>query len=219
MNKDKITAVIFDFDMTLVDSAHAVTECMNMLADEKGMRRVSEDEMRALIGLPLEDEWRKLWGYFEPEWVNYYREKFVDIEFGLIKEYPETREVLASLRESGIKTGVATNRKRAVKALEYVGLFELLDVIVGLEDVKNAKPHTEPVLTAVSRAGSTPATALYAGDTLIDMETALSAGVRGIGMTTGNFGEKELRDGGASWVCSDLREIFDIVKSISGQRG
>ena len=38
-------------------------------------------------------------------------------------------------------------------------------------------------------------------------------------MTTGNFGEKELRDGGASWVCADLREIFDIVKSISGQRG
>ena len=151
--------------------------------------------------------------------MNYYREKFVDIEFGLIKEYTETREVLASLRESGIKTGVATNRKRAVKALEYVGLFELLDVIVGLEDVKNAKPHPEPVLTAGSRAGSTPATALYAGDTLIDMETALSAGVRGIGMTTGNFGEKELRDGGASWVCADLREILDIVKSISGQRG
>ena len=64
MNKDKITAVIFDFDMTLVDSAHAVTECMNMLADDKGMRRVSEYEMRALIGLPLEDEWRKLCGYF-----------------------------------------------------------------------------------------------------------------------------------------------------------
>jgi HAD superfamily hydrolase (TIGR01549 family) len=216
LSRGAIRAAVFDFDMTLVDSSFAVTECMNLFAAAKGFRKVTREEILSLMGLPIEDELRILWGSFEPDWIDYYRSAFGDRELDMIREFPGARDTLSSLREAGIKVGVATNRGRAKRALSRCGLSNLLDVVIGLEDVKNAKPHPEPVLTAIERIGETPGVAVYVGDAEIDMKTAVAARVPGIGVTTGNFGEERLRAAGASWVCSSLREVPDIIKNMDG---
>ena len=51
----RIGAVLFDFDMTLVDSSYAITECTNLLADAKGLARVTREEILKVIGLPIEE--------------------------------------------------------------------------------------------------------------------------------------------------------------------
>ena len=79
-------------------------------------------------------------------------------------------------------------------------------MIIGLEDVTHAKPDPEPLLTALSRLGVEPAQAVYVGDTDIDMKTAAAAGVRGIGVTTGNFGAEQHLAAGAWRVCDSLAE-------------
>jgi HAD superfamily hydrolase (TIGR01549 family) len=199
--------------MTLVDSSLAVTECMNMMADAKGCRRVTREEMLAVIGKTLEDEWRLLWGRCEPDWLDYYRTSFVDAELGLIKEFEGTRPALSSLRELGIKIGVVSNRKYARRAVRLSGIADLTDVVIGLEDVTNPKPHPEPLLLALERLSSPPDEAMYVGDTDIDVMTASAAGVYAAGVTTGNFDKKGLEAAGAAFVCSDLRELPEFLKS------
>lgn len=207
----KITTVLFDFDMTLVDSSYIVTECTNRLADLYGLRRITREELMTMIGLPLADSWERQWGRVEQEWLDTYRAKFRDMEQEGMREFPGTRPVPRALRAAGLRTGVVSNRSYARLAVEKAGLADLFDVVVGLEDVTKPKPDAEPLLFALERLGERRENAVYVGDTDIDMQTAVNAGVRGIGMTTGNFGPEALRRAGAAWVCRGLGEIPAIA--------
>jgi phosphoglycolate phosphatase len=206
-----IRAVLFDFDMTLMDTSYIINECTNMLADAKGLRRVSREETLAVIGLSIEDSWRTLWGKFEPEWLDHYRNEFRLKEEEGFRQFPGTMDTPARLREAGVKTGVVSNRRFARMAVEKSGMSGLFDVIIGLENVANAKPHPEPILTALDEISVPPESAVYVGDTTIDMNAAAAAGVRGLGMTTGNYGAEQLMEAGAEWVCSDLLEIPRVI--------
>ena len=207
----KITTVLFDFDMTLVDSSYVITECTNKLADLYGLRRITREELLTVIGLPLADAWERQWGRVEPEWLDTYRAKFREAEQEGMRAFPGTRCVPLALRDAGIKTGVVSNRNFARLAVERAGLADLFDIVVGCEDVTKPKPDAEPLLYALKQLGEYPESAVYVGDTDIDMQTAVNAGVRGIGMTTGNFDHEGLRRAGATWICDDLREIPGLI--------
>jgi queuosine biosynthesis protein QueD len=207
----KIEAVLFDFDMTLVDSSYVITDCTNKLADMYGLRRITREELMTVIGLPLAEAWERQWGRVEPEWLDTYRAKFRDAEQEGMREYPGARVVPAALRAAGIRTGVVSNRTYARLAVDKAGMSDLFDVVVGFENVTKPKPDAEPVLHALAQIGVRPWNAVYVGDTDVDMMTAVNAGVRGIGVTTGNFGGEDLRAAGAEWVCGALEEIPAII--------
>lgn len=210
----RVTAVLFDFDMTLIDSSYAITECTNLLAKAKGQRLVTREEVLAVIGLPIEKSWETLWGQgvVEPDWVQYYREHLRGAEFVNYRLFPGSMEVPKVLKEAGLLVGVVSNRRFARLAVEGVGMAPMMDVIVGLEDVQHPKPDPESVQVGISKLGISADSVLYVGDTDIDMRTACAAGVRGIGVTTGNFDRAKLLDAGAHRVCDDLYEVVDLVK-------
>jgi phosphoglycolate phosphatase len=205
------TTALFDFDMTLMDTSYVITDCTNLLAEHFGLRRVTRDEVLSVIGLEISDSWARLWGRYDDEWLDYYRKHFRATEQAGFREFPDTREAVAVLRENGVRTGVVSNRRFAATAVERSGIAPLFDVIVGLEDVRNAKPHPEPVLTALSRLSAAAARAFYVGDTDIDMKTAAAAGVIGIGVTTGNYGADELKSAGAARACANLTGAAEII--------
>lgn len=214
MNNHGVAAALFDFDMTLVDSSYIITECTNLMADAKGLPRVTREELLKVIGLPIDESWRALWGRFDEEWLEYYRGEFRGREQAGFLRFPGTELVPKHLRERGMKTAVVSNRRFAAIAVEKSGLAHLFDTVVGLEDVGCPKPHPESILLALERLGVAPTRAVFAGDTDIDMQTAVSAGVRGIGMTTGACGRDRLFSAGAEWVCDDLREIPQLLNAI-----
>ena len=61
---NKIKAVLFDFDMTLVDSSYAIHHCTNLLASYLGFEEISREKVLSAIGLTIEDSWRMFWGDF-----------------------------------------------------------------------------------------------------------------------------------------------------------
>ena len=202
-----IKAALFDFDMTLVDSSWGIAHCTNEFAKLKGLRPVPRETVMAAIGLTIEDSWRMYWGEFRQEWLEEYREKFRDEERRMLRLFPDTLATLDAMRAAGLKTGVVSNRRFARNPLEYLGIADKFDVIVGLEDVTHAKPDPEPLLTALARLGIGTEQAVYIGDTDIDMQTAAAAGVRGIGVTTGNFSAEQHLAAGAWRVCGSLSEV------------
>lgn len=206
----EIQAALFDFDMTIVDSSWGIAHCTNEFAKLKGLRPVPRETVMAAIGLTIIDSWKMYWGEFREEWLKEYRENFRSEERRMLRLFPDAVPTLEALRGAGIKTGLVSNRQFARSPAEYLGIAEMFDVIIGLEDVTHAKPDPEPLLAALSRLGVEPARAVYVGDTDIDMKTASAAGVRGIGVTTGNFSAAQHEAAGAWRVCGSLAEAAEI---------
>lgn len=202
-----VKAALFDFDMTLVDSSWGIAHCTNEFAKLKGLRPVPREKVMAAIGLTIIDSWKMYWGEFRQDWLEEYREKFRGEERRMMRLFPDTIPTLDALRGAGIKTGLVSNRQFARNPAEYLGIADRFDVIIGLEDVTHAKPAPEPLLTALSRLGVGQERAIYVGDTDIDMKTAVAAGVRGVGVTTGNFNAEQHLAAGAWRVCTSLGEV------------
>lgn len=212
-----VTAAVFDFDMTLVDTCDAIAACVSDFARSVGLAPVGRDDVMRAIGLKIDDMWRSFWGRSEPEWTQGYRVMQAEREHEGFKLFASTKETLRALRAVGIRTAVVTNRTLARWAVEGVGLSELFDEVIGLETLNEPKPAPGMLHLAMRRLGSTPERTIYAGDTDIDMKTALAAGVRGIGMTTGAFSAEALMEVGAAHACSDLIEIATIAGIGRGQ--
>ncbi|OUO93783.1 HAD-IA family hydrolase [Cloacibacillus sp. An23] len=213
-----VKAALFDFDMTLVDSSWGIEHCTNEFAKLKGLRPVPRETVMAAIGLTIEDSWRMYWGEFRQEWLEEYRAKFRAEERRLLRLFPDTLSTLDALRGAGIKTGLVSNRRYARNPAEYLGITDRLDVIIGLEDVTHAKPHPEPLLTALARLGAEPSEAVYVGDTDIDMKAAAAAGVRGIGVATGNFSREQHLAAGAWRACACLAEVPPLCGVTDGKQ-
>ena len=206
-----IKLVLFDFDMTLVDSSYAIAHCTNLLAEHFGLRKLSREETLTIIGIHIEKAWENVWGDFRQEWLDYYRENFSVKEDSLIRVFDSTIPTLEKLKRMGVKTGVASNRHNAPRPIKSLGLEKYLDSIAGIKDVTRPKPAPDMILLSLAQLQIAKEHAVYTGDTDTDMKTAKAAGVRAIGMTTGNFTREQLLEAGADYVCDNLSEIPNIV--------
>lgn len=189
--------VLFDFDMTLADSSYSITDAVNMIAQSRGLRSVTREEILRVIGLPIAESWMALWGAFDESWLDEYREKFVPMEYKGLRLFPGAREVLESLRGLGMRLGVASNRRNVLPALEATDIAQYFDSVVGLQDVALPKPNPDVVIESMERLGVRGAETWYVGDTADDMRAAVAAGVRGIGVESGNFEAADLLEAGA----------------------
>lgn len=207
----KIKGILFDFDMTLVDSSYAIHRCTNRLADHLGFERISREKVLENIGFTIEDCYRNYWGDFKQEWLDFYRETFRDEEQEDLRLFPGVIETLGTLRERGIKIGVASNRSVVKNVIAATKLSEHIEVSVGSGDVKNAKPEPDMLHMGFELLDVPLENAVYVGDTDIDIKTTIAAGVRGIGVTTGNFSHADFKKFGAWKVMDNIREILPLI--------
>lgn len=89
-------------------------------------------------------------------------------------------ETLRELRAQDLSIAICTNRDRASteRLLAAGGIADCVDVIVGIGDAAHAKPAPDPLLLALERLGVAPAHAVFVGDSSMDANCALRAGVR-----------------------------------------
>ncbi|WP_156787091.1 HAD family hydrolase [Thermanaerovibrio velox] len=209
---DIVEAVLFDFDMTLVDSSRAVTECLNLLARDEGLDPITLDDLMGTIGLPFEESLRRLFGRFDPSWPVKYRERYRLKEHSMIRPIPGALDALRELRSLGLKIGVVSNRNMLSLAAERLGVAELVDLMVGLEAGLPPKPEPHMLNHTLEELGVSPQRAVYAGDTQADVLCALKASVAPIGVATGPLRKEELKALGASAALESVAEIPALLR-------
>jgi putative hydrolase of the HAD superfamily len=93
-----------------------------------------------------------------------------------------TREMLAGLREAGVRLGVVSNADgRVAEYLEAAGLADCFEVIVDSTIEGIEKPDPRIFQIACGRMGVAPGAAVYVGDTYeVDVLGARAAGIRAI---------------------------------------
>lgn len=207
-----VEAALFDFDMTLVDSSHAVTHCLNMLASSEGLEPITHGQLMSTIGLPFEESLARLFGRFDPSWPMKYRERYRSLEHSMIRPIPGALEALRELKSRGLRLGVVSNRNMLSLAAQRLGVAELVDVMVGLEEGLPAKPQPQMLLFALERLGCPVGAAVYVGDTEADVLCALNARVAPVGVSTGPLGADELLSLGASAVLGSVSELPDLLE-------
>ncbi len=88
-----------------------------------------------------------------------------------VKEYTGVFDMLSELKNRGIKLGIVSSKyKRYVlQELENTNLLSFFDVIVGLDDCTNRKPHPEPLLKAINTLNEKAENCIYIGDQPTDI--------------------------------------------------
>lgn len=124
----------------------------------------------------------------------------------------ETKSVLTALKDSGARIGIISTkyRFRIKELLDQHFPEDFIDIIVGGEDVKTAKPSPEGLLLAIKRLHVSKTDTLYIGDSTIDAETAQAAGVDFAGVTHGVTTAKELEKYPHRKIMSTLEELLAV---------
>ena len=205
---------IFDHDMTVVDSSYAIMAAFNYVAQHEGLPQVSHELTMQYIATPIPTFCEGLLGEYKPEWIKLYRSVSEKCERELIKPFPDTVSTLQALRDKGVKTAVVSNRERPSLPLERTGLAKYFDVIVGAEEPFGHlpyKPNPAMIDAVLKHFGISAHDTVYVGDADIDIMTAINSGVRGIGITKGNFSADDFMRMGAWKAIHELCELLALV--------
>lgn len=96
--------------------------------------------------------------------------------------HPETKALLRTLKEKGVKVGVISNFQHAPhvrKVLRRNGLLKILDAVIISGEVHAKKPDPRIFEIALERLGTKPETTLFVGDDPeCDIRGAASVGMR-----------------------------------------
>jgi pyrophosphatase PpaX len=180
-----LKAVLFDLDGTLVYQKH-----------EYVSRVVQETLSR--LGLPYLEGFTKEFWYGLAGDRNSSISKWLGIEDtkrfwsvfwelddpGMRAQNTEAYEdvgVLEALREKGLKLGLVTSSLEEIAKLEMQKLngFSFDCTVSHIKGAgQRLKPHPDPILAALKQLGVRASEAMYVGDSPIDIEASLAAGVK-----------------------------------------
>lgn len=216
MEKEYI--VLFDLDGTLVDSTQAIYASFCKVYMAMNDTPPSLEQVKSGIGHTLETmflqngvEKQKV-----DEYVGHYRMAYR----GLMEQ---GTHLLAHAKEAIIQAhsfatlGVVTTKRGDFSQilLDKLGVWEYFSGIIGIESVKNPKPHAEPILKALAmldKGGEIQKEKIYMiGDTILDIEAAKNAEIQAVGVLCG-FGKKEEMKKAQVPLCENTLEAVEWIK-------
>jgi phosphoglycolate phosphatase len=211
------TTVIFDLDGTLLDTLGDLTDSVNFALRLCDLPAISEGDARRFIG----DGYAKLIERAIPdgtgsphvsrcleEFKNHYNRNMMN----RTKPYPGIMELLAELQKRNCRMAVVSNKNdTAVKALteHYFGGY--IHTAIGASAEIPRKPDPTSVFMALEELGAGKDSAVFVGDSDIDILTARSAGLPCVSVGWGFRDVDFLLARGAGCVINEPAELLNLI--------
>lgn len=214
----KYLAYVFDFDYTLGDSTEGIEKCINYGLLRLGYPALSTDEVRPLVGLSLKETYKRAAKDDDEEkaaqFEAYFKEKADEVMTASTQYLPYAKEMLEKIHGMGIRTGIVTTKygRRIREILKKCGGTDLIDVIIGGDDVDRPKPDPEGLLRMADLLNVSKEKILYIGDSIVDAKTAEQARIDFAGVTTGATLEEELSEYPHVAVYQDIRGLDEFLE-------
>ena len=188
----RLRAVLFDMDGTLLDSApDFIAICQAMRAD-RGLEPIAEKLIRDQVSggaramvtctfaIHPEDQGFEA---LRLEFLERYQEHCAV----LTRPFDGIDELLAEIESAKLIWGVVTNKplRFAEPIMQRLGLAERSAILICPDHVTRSKPDPEPMILACSQLNLDPASVLFVGDDLRDIESGRAAGTRTAAVTYG----------------------------------
>ena len=175
--------IAFDLDGTLIDSRRDLTDTVNELVVELGGIPLSETAVGRMIGegaaLLVKRALAAARLGDPPEALARFLQIYDTRLLRHTRPYDGVADALRAARAHA-RVAVLTNKPRGAseRILEGLRLRGLIDDVVGGDGPYARKPAPAALIALMTDTGATPQDTLLVGDSAIDRETAVRAGVR-----------------------------------------
>jgi phosphoglycolate phosphatase len=219
-----IRLIALDLDGTLINSAPDLSDAINKMLAELGMRQHPQAAVEQWVGngvvMLIK---RALTGQLkpsaDPENLTEALALFGDFYEAHVYErsiiYPGVMEGLQQLKEKGFKLACITNKiKRFTQPLMVkTGMAEYFDLVTCGDSFARMKPDPLPLLKTAEHFGIEPEKTLMVGDSINDMRAGRSAGFKTASVSYGYAGKYSVEELNADYQIQTIVELVDLFYS------
>jgi phosphoglycolate phosphatase len=220
MSARRFSAVLFDLDGTLVDSAPDLAAAANWLRERAGLAPLPYERLRPMVGagargmvgaafgvVPGHAEFDALRDAFLARYEQCLLER--------TQVFEEMSALLAQLEALRFPWGIVTNKatRFTLPLLDGLGLQRRAAAVVCGDTTSHAKPHPAPLLEAARRLDASPEQCVYVGDDLRDVQAGKAAGMATVAAAWGYLGESQpIHEWGADAVVNSPTELLNWLE-------
>ena len=208
--------VIFDLDGTLINSAPDIHAAVNRMLAEQHLPSLDLATVIGFIGngLPrlveLVMQARGIDMARHAELTGVVLAFYSAASADLTVLYPNVRATLDTLKSTGYRLAICTNKPEAAThlVLDVFRLADYFDVVIGGDTLPQRKPDPAPLLATIARLGVDQS--LYVGDSEVDAETARAAGIS-FALFTEGYRKTPITALPHDFAFSDFAELADFA--------
>lgn len=175
-----MSAIVFDLDGTLVDSAPDIAASANRMLEDIDHAPLPVPLLRSFIGHGIPRlvgqviEHLELDPGLQEDLTQRMLAQYSRHPADLTQPYPGVPAALEALCDAGHRLGVCTNKHHvlSVQVLDALDLSRFFDVVIGGDSLPQKKPDPTPLHATYAAIDATPL--LYVGDSEVDAETAVA---------------------------------------------
>ena len=211
--------VIFDLDGTLLDTIADLAESANYALKQLDYPTHPVDAIRTFVGnginklleraLPAHEQTEENVMRMRSHFVPYYDIHNADLS----TPYPGIVSLLEDLQAKGILIAVASNKYQEATVKLVKQYFPNIDFveILGQREGINVKPDPSIVFDILQKANLSKENVLYVGDSGVDMQTAINAGVDAVGVTWGFRPRAELESFRPMGLIDKAEDLLEFI--------
>lgn len=195
MFKD-ITAVLFDLDGTLIDSAPDLGAAADKMRTDRGLESLPLALYRPMAGAGARGMIGVAFGLTpdDARFADLREEFFRNYESRMTEHttvFDGVAELIAEIDRAGFQWGVVTNKSArfTVPLTKAMPLFNTARTIVSGDTTPHAKPHPAPLLEAARQLDVAPERCIYVGDDERDIVAGRAAGMPTVAAAYGYLGK------------------------------
>ena len=211
--------VIFDLDGTLINTIADLGTCTNYALEKLGYPTHDIESYKFRVGNGINNLFRRSLPEGEKtdenvlrvrrEFIPYYNAHNTDLS----RPYPGMVELLEALQTEGILLAVASNKYQEATTKIIGELYPSIrfSAVLGQREGINIKPDPQIVFDILQATGVDKADVLYVGDSGVDMQTGLNAGVETCGVTWGFRPRTELEPFHPQHIVDSVDELRQLI--------
>lgn len=206
---------IFDLDGTLLDTLQDLATSVNYALRQHHMPEHSIDDVRRFVGNGV----RRLMERAVPEGTAdpafeaafaAFREYYMEHSLDTTRPYDGIPELIHELKQRGCRMAVVSNKMMAATQELVHHFFPEIEVAIGEHEAEGIrkKPAPDTVFAAMKQLGQ--GSAVYVGDSDVDLATARNSGLPCISVLWGFRDREFLLAHGATTFVERPMDILDI---------
>ena len=211
-----IELVIFDWDGTLFDSVGQIVASLQYAA-QQFEQPLTDDAAKSIIGLGLPEVMQILFPQvpdLQQDILQCYADHYVANSKG-DAWFSGVAELLADLKQQGIKLAVATgkSRKGLDRVLSQTNSHQIFDITRAASETKS-KPDPLMLQEILAELGVAVECAIMVGDTSYDLEMAENLNMPRIGVSYGVHSIETLQQYQPLMIAHNVQDLHVYLQSI-----
>ena len=221
----KKTALLFDLDGTLIDSAPDICASVNKALESVGREPISLANIKSLVGSPapiLIEKVLEITGQpGSKEDIDFLLSGFLQVYRQNPSEhtvvFPGAREALERFEKAGIQLGICTNKPEATcfPVLDALDLRRYFATVVCGDTLEYCKPDPRHVFHALDEMGADHNDAAFIGDSEADIQAAKNAHLPSVLVTFG-YCHVPFSSLGANALIDNFDQLDKALSEIAG---